>query len=120
MNPLTQPRWLLHAEGGLLLSAVTLAYGLIGGPWWLFAVLFFAPDLAALGYLVHVRVGATTYNAVHTTLLPLLLLGWGYYSVHPLLIQIALIWFGHIGLDRLLGFGLKYPTRFQDTHLQHV
>jgi hypothetical protein len=32
-------------------------------------------------------------------------------------IPLALIWFAHIGFDRLLGFGLKYPTRFKDTHL---
>jgi hypothetical protein len=30
---------------------------------------------------------------------------------------IALIWIAHIAFDRLLGFGLKYPTQFKDTHL---
>jgi hypothetical protein len=34
--------------------------------------------------------------------------------------QIALIWFAHIGTDRFLGYGLEYPTRFKDTHLQRV
>ena len=34
--------------------------------------------------------------------------------------QIALIWLAHIGVDRLLGYGLKYPTGFKDTHLQRV
>jgi hypothetical protein len=34
--------------------------------------------------------------------------------------QIALIWLAHIGLDRMLGYGLKYPTEFKDTHMQHV
>jgi hypothetical protein len=28
-----------------------------------------------------------------------------------------LIWTAHIGFDRMLGYGLKYPTRFKDTHL---
>jgi hypothetical protein len=32
----------------------------------------------------------------------------------------ALIWLAHIGLDRALSFGLKYPTFFKDTHLQRV
>jgi hypothetical protein len=30
---------------------------------------------------------------------------------------LSLIWAAHIGLDRMLGFGLQYPTRFKDTHL---
>jgi hypothetical protein len=30
------------------------------------------------------------------------------------------VWFAHIGMDRLLGYGLKYPTDFKDTHLQRV
>jgi hypothetical protein len=37
-----------------------------------------------------------------------------------LALQLALIWLAHIGADRALGYGLKYPTRFQDTHLQRV
>lgn len=42
------------------------------------------------------------------------------YSVgtgHRMTLLLALIWTAHIGLDRMLGFGLKYPTRFKDTHL---
>jgi Domain of unknown function (DUF4260) len=36
------------------------------------------------------------------------------------LIAFALIWLAHVGADRALGFGLKYPTLFKDTHLQRV
>jgi hypothetical protein len=35
-------------------------------------------------------------------------------------VQIALIWLAHLGLDRMLGYGLKYPTEFNDTHLQRL
>ena len=35
-------------------------------------------------------------------------------------VQLALIWLGHIGMDHALGYGLKYPTAFGDTHLQRV
>jgi hypothetical protein len=35
-------------------------------------------------------------------------------------VQLALIWLAHIGVDCSLGYGLKYPTRFHDTHLQRV
>lgn len=30
---------------------------------------------------------------------------------------VATIWAAHIGFDRALGYGLKYPTGFADTHL---
>jgi hypothetical protein len=39
---------------------------------------------------------------------------------NDLAMQSALIWFAHIGADRLLGFGLKYATDFKDTHLSRV
>jgi hypothetical protein len=33
---------------------------------------------------------------------------------------VTLIWIAHIGVDRALGYGLKYPSSFKDTHLQRV
>lgn len=38
----------------------------------------------------------------------------------PQLAPFGLIWLAHLGFDRMLGFGLKYPTFFKDTHLEHV
>jgi hypothetical protein len=38
----------------------------------------------------------------------------------PVVVAVALIWFAHIGMDRTVGYGLKYPTSFKDTHLQRV
>ncbi len=35
-------------------------------------------------------------------------------------VQLALIWLAHVGVDRALGYGLKYETVFKDTHLQRV
>ncbi|HEX9036192.1 MAG TPA: DUF4260 domain-containing protein [Ktedonobacterales bacterium] len=126
MNPLTHPRWMLQAEGGALLVGSVTAYavlaraGNLAGAWWLFGLLFLAPDLAALGYLINPRIGAACYNALHTELPPALLLGLGVYERSHLAVALALVWLAHIGLDRLLALGLKYPTKFQDTHLQHV
>ena len=51
---------------------------------------------------------------------PLLLLVYAVFQGDLFLQQLGLIWAAHIGMDRMLGFGLKYPTRFQDTHLQRV
>ena len=35
-------------------------------------------------------------------------------------LKLALIWLTHIGVDRAVGYGLKYPSGFKDTHLQRV
>jgi len=39
---------------------------------------------------------------------------------NSIIIAIGLIWTAHIGMDRMLGYGLKYPTHFKDTHLNRV
>lgn len=78
------------------------------------------PDLSLLVYLAGVKVGAPIYDVVHTLTAPLVLIGYSIFTVHFWLLPYGLIWTAHIGLDRMLGFGLKYPTRFNDTHLQHV
>lgn len=33
---------------------------------------------------------------------------------------VALIWLLHIGFDRAIGYGLKYPSSFKETHLGRV
>jgi len=38
----------------------------------------------------------------------------------PLTLSIALIWLAHIGIDRALGYGLKYETGFTYTHLGRI
>jgi hypothetical protein len=69
----------------------------------------FAPDLSALGYLVGNRPGATTYNIAHVGVLPALLAMCGLLAGNALLVSLALIWFAHLGMDRLMGYGLKDP-----------
>ena len=41
----------------------------------------------------------------------------GLLAGQSLAVWLALIWCAHIGMDRLLGFGLKYPDAFKHTHL---
>jgi len=110
-------RVLLAMEGAALSGVAIFAYSRIGGGWMLFAALFFAPDLSIFFYLGGPRLGAVAYNCLHVTFVPLVLAVLGFISSKPLLIQIALIQIAHIGFDRALGFGLKYPTGFRDTHL---
>jgi hypothetical protein len=70
-----------------------------------------------IGYVVSPRVGAMTYNAVHAYVGPLVLGGYALFTGKHLPLLLALVWVGHIGFDRCLGFGLKYRSRFKDTHL---
>jgi hypothetical protein len=117
---LTRPALLLRVEEAGLLIAGVLLYAHLHFSWWLFAALSLAPDLSMLGYLANPRLGAALYNLGHFALVPLVLLGVAVTTVHPLGTAIALIWFSHIAFDRLLGYGLKYPAHFKDTHLQRI
>jgi hypothetical protein len=114
------PRVLLRLEGLVLLTAMVALYAWQGTSWWLFAVLFFTPDLCFAGYLLGPRPGAIVYNAVHTTLVPGALLGIGIMLGQPLAVALAIIWLAHIGFDRALGYGLKYSEGFGFTHLGRI
>jgi hypothetical protein len=117
---LTRPPVLLHIEEATLLILTIFAYQHLHYSWLQFLILFLTPDLFMLGYTVNVRLGAATYNLVHTLTFPLALLLTSYLQRWHLPSEIALIWTAHIAADRLLGYGLKYPTYFKDTHLQHI
>ena len=117
---LTHPATLLKLEETLILTLTLFAYQHLHLSWLLFAILFFTPDLFMLGYLLNTRIGAAAYNLAHTLTLPLILLLASYLQRWYLAEALALIWTAHIAFDRLLGYGLKYPARFKDTHLQHV
>ena len=116
-----RPEPLLRAEGAVLFAGATAAYFLLDGGWVLFLVLFLAPDVSMAGYLAGRRVGALTYDVVHAGLLPASLLATAQYVGWSLGVGLALIWLAHLGADRALGFGLKYPDApFGETHLQRV
>jgi hypothetical protein len=117
---LPKPKILLHLEGAVILILTVFFYHQLHASWLLFAILFLVPDLFMLGYLANVRIGSAIYNFAHTYITPGLLLAIAHFAAKPQLVPIALIWTAHIGFDRLLGFGLKYPTNFKDTHLQHI
>ncbi len=114
------PAICLRVEGVAVFVAAVALYFAEGHPWWLFVVLALAPDVGMIGYGAGPRVGAITYDALHLEAVPLALGVGGVLAESDLAIGVALIWLAHIGVDRALGYGLKYPTRFQDTHLQRV
>ena len=113
-------RTLLRLEGLMLLAGMTLLYPLSGGSWWLFAILFLAPDLSFAGYLAGPRIGAIVYNAAHSYVAPMALMMAGFALAFPLALGIGTIWLAHIGFDRALGYGLKYPAGFGFTHLGRI
>jgi hypothetical protein len=110
-------RTLMRVEGAMLFFGPTLFYLISDAPWELYALLFFAPDLGLLGYLIGRRTGAIAYNALHSTIGPLLFAMAGVIALWPEAGSISLIWLAHIGFDRALGFGLKYANGFSLTHL---
>jgi hypothetical protein len=114
------PRRLLHLEGLVVAVGALVLYFDAGYGWLLLVVLILAPDLSMLGYLGGPRLGSLTYDLVHTYTGPVVLGVAGILGGYAIALQVALIWLAHIGVDRLLGYGLKYPTGFKDTHLQRV
>jgi hypothetical protein len=113
-------RTLLRLEGLALFAGMTLLYWVWDGSWWVYAVLFLAPDLSFLAYLFGPRFGAMLYNAAHTYMVPMALMTLGFATAEPLVLSIAMIWLAHIGFDRALGYGLKYDSGFGFTHLGRI
>ncbi len=115
-----KPGILLRIEGCAILAVSVILYRELHFGWLLFAILLLAPDLSMLGYVGGVKIGASIYNLVHTIAGPLVLIGFCVLMARDWLLAYGLIWTAHIGVDRMLSFGLKYPTNFKDTHLQRV
>jgi hypothetical protein len=111
------PALLLRLEGLILLIGAILLYIQQQGSGLMFILLLFVPDASMIGYLRNPQLGSMTYNAVHSYLLPALFMLIAVIGGSALGVQIALIWFAHIGMDRTLGYGLKYATAFKDTHM---
>jgi hypothetical protein len=110
-------RLILRIEGLVVLVAGVWAYAHFGASWTTFALFFLVPDLSWLGYLFGPKVGAATYNSAHSYVGAIGCLALGGLQSQPIALAAGLIWCTHIGLDRALGYGLKYSTGFQYTHL---
>lgn len=111
---------LQRLEWAAVLAAAIAGYLYLGGSWLLFVLLILAPDLAMLGYLAGPAVGAVVYNAFHILVWPAILFLVGLYAGNDLAMQVAAIWIAHIAMDRALGYGLKLPSGFTDTHLGKI
>jgi hypothetical protein len=110
----------LRLEGLTLFVGMVMLYAAWDGSWWVFALLFLAPDLSFLAYLSGPKAGALVYNAAHSYMAPMALMTLGFGFAAPLTLSVAMIWLAHIGFDRALGYGLKYAAGFGFTHLGRI
>lgn len=113
-------RTLLRLEGAAALALAIGAYSTLGYGWILFAALLLLPDLSMLGYIAGPQVGALAYNFAHSYITPVAIGAAAWFSGSEPAVAAALIWTAHIGMDRMLGYGLKLPTGFRNTHLGQI
>lgn len=111
---------LLRAEQLAIFATGAVIWLANGGPPLLLIPAWLAVDLSMVGYLARRRVGAVTYNAAHNLVGPLALIGLGWWTDTGWLILVGAALLTHVGLDRALGYGLKLPTDFRDTHLGRI
>lgn len=111
---------LLRLEGLVFFILALVLYHVQSGNWLLFLLLLFTPDVSMLGYLRNNRLGARGYNLFHNYIAGIVVAVLGIVCSTHLVLLLGIIIFAHVAMDRMLGFGLKYPSAFKDTHLQRV
>jgi len=120
LSNISMPRIILHLEGLALLAAALFIYGNQDFGWGTFFLFLLAPDLAIIPYAINKRAGQIVYNLAHTIIFPLSLAIYSIMNANDLALQASLIWFAHIGMDHLFGYGFKYPGSFKDTHFSRI
>ena len=83
-------------------------------------VLILAPDLAMLGYIFGNKNGAFFYNIFHHRGIAILVYILGCYLKMELLQLIGIVLFSHSSMDRMFGYGLKFESGFNYTHLGKI
>ncbi|MFU2014093.1 DUF4260 domain-containing protein [Peribacillus butanolivorans] len=111
---------LIHSEGLMVLIAIIYIYSINEFSWWIFLLLLLTPDISMLAYLINNQIGAKVYNLFHTYTISILVILLAVSLSQDTILMVGLIWTAHIGMDRFLGYGLKYTTAFKATHIQGV
>ncbi len=111
---------ILRAESFALFVTGAVLFLQMGGHPLVLVPLLIVPDVSMVGYLGGPRLGAVTYNLAHNLVTALVALGIGWaLAIAPLALAGAVL-VAHVGMDRTLGYGLKLPTDFKDTHLGRI
>lgn len=117
---LSEPRIMLHIEGAGVLIASIILYAQVDLAWWIYPLLLLAPDVFMVGYLLGNEWGARIYNIGHLYAVPIALGLLALLTSWTFGMGLAIIWIGHIGMDRAVGYGFKYPANFKETHLNRA
>jgi hypothetical protein len=108
---------LLRIEEAFMLGLAVYLNSFLPFAGWVFWALFLLPDIGMLGYVINTRVGAITYNLFHHKGIAIAIYLAGYFLTMHELTLAGVVLFGHSSFDRMLGYGLKYPDNFKNTHL---
>lgn len=108
---------LLRGEQIALFAFSIFLFSQTDFPWWWFVVLLLAPDISMLGYMKGAKTGAFFYNLFHHQALALIVLCLGWSIDNDIISLAGIILLGHSSMDRIAGYGLKYPNDFKNTHL---
>jgi hypothetical protein len=111
---------ILRTEQAAIFAAGIVIWLANGGSAWLLLPAWLLVDASMVGYLAGPRLGSITYNAAHNLVLPIALFGLGWWSTTGWMVLAGAVFLTHDGLDRALGYGLKLPTDFRDTHLGRI
>jgi hypothetical protein len=110
----------LRLEGLAMLGLGVVLWGATGGHWLVFALALLVPDVGIVGYLAGPRWGAFAYDLTHNLALPVVAVAIGIALAASWLVLVGALLIAHAGMDRAIGYGLKYASGFRDTHLQRV
>ena len=108
---------LLRIEELLMFGLSIYLFSLYNFSWWLYPILILLPDIGMLGYLINTKIGALSYNLFHHKGIAVALFLIGALASISGLALAGIILFGHASMDRIFGYGLKYPDHFKNTHL---
>lgn len=117
MKSLNNMKTILKLEELALFGLGIFAFIQLDFAWWWFLVLILTPDIGMFGYLINSKIGALIYNLFHHKGLAVLIYIIGFYMVCDVLQLVGIILFSHASLDRFFGYGYKYTSAFNDTHL---
>ncbi|MEX0722291.1 MAG: DUF4260 domain-containing protein [Gracilimonas sp.] len=101
--------------GSVILFGLATEYS-----WWMYALLFFLPDVSFTAYFINTKIGSWFYNIFHHKGIMIVLILAGYFADIKWLLAVGIVFLGHSAFDRVFGYGLKFPDDFKHTHLGKI
>ncbi len=85
--------------------------------WWIWILLFLAPDISIAAYMFGPKTGAFVYNIFHHRGIAIAIAAAGFFTQQDILTLAGTLLYAHSSFDRMLGYGLKHTDNFKHTHL---